>query len=87
MKVKHYDLQTMKKMDNMVIRAIKRRRPIKVKKGSNEDGLKVIKCLNNISKELRGSDFKGLLKIFLYPNSSLKKYVFWEVLCRMRGRR
>lgn len=87
MKVKHYDLQTMKKMDNMVIRAIKRRRPIKAKKYSGEGDLKIIECLNNISEVLRNSDFKELLKMFLYPSSSLKKYVLGEVLCRMRGGR
>ena len=74
------------KMDSMVIRAIKRRRPINAKQGS-ADALKKIECLNNISRILRKSGFKELLKMFLYPDSSLKKYVLWELWCRMRERR
>ncbi len=75
------------KMDSMVIRAIKRRKPIKAKKDSDTDALIKIECLNNISRILRRSDFKELLKMFLYPDSSLKKYVIQELWCRMRERR
>ena len=75
------------KMDSMVIKAIKRREPIKAKKKSNADTLKKIECLNNISKILRESEFRELLKMFLYPDRSLKKYVLWELWCRMRERR
>lgn len=75
------------KMDSMVIKAINRRKPIKAKKKSNADALKKIECLNNISRILRESEFRELLKMFLYHDRSLKKYVLQELWCRMRERR
>ena len=80
-------IQERQKADSMVIRAIKRRRPIRAKRDSDANTLEIVECLNNISEILRGCGFKELLKMFLYPDSRIKKYVLQELRCRMHGRR
>lgn len=73
------------KMDRIVVWAIKKRSPVKAKGHSSH--LAETECINNISRILRKADFKELLKMFLYPNNSLKRYVMWEVRCRIQERR